>query len=392
MIGIDALGYAFPRHYLPLSALARARGAAPEKFERGLGCVRMAVPHPAEDTVTLAAAAAREALATGKVSPADIGLLIVGTETAVDHAKPVASYVQGLLNLPADCRVFEIKHACYGGTAGILTACEWIASGANRGRKALVIAADIARYPLGSPGEPTQGAGAAALVIAADPRIAEVDFLHTGRHSRDVHDFWRPLSESDARVDGAFSLACYMEGVRESYARYLATGGEAEAACDALLFHMPFARMAEKAHAELLAAARGPLEAESISQDFERRVAPGTAIARAVGNTYSASLWCGLAGLLHAGDLPRDTRVGCYSYGSGFCAEFFTLRMLTPEIMLPSVDALAVRQEIDVATYEAWRGLRMQNDGWDLPSDLPFAFVGRVDEVRRYRAAEPLSS
>ena len=44
-------------------------------------------------------------------------MLSVGTETGVDHSKPVASYVQGLVGLPRHMRVFDIQHACYGGTA-----------------------------------------------------------------------------------------------------------------------------------------------------------------------------------------------------------------------------------------------------------------------------------
>ena len=60
-----------------------------------------------------------------------LGLLVVGTETGVDHSKPVASFVHGLLELPRTMRVYDTQHACYGGTAGLMAAVEWIASGAG---------------------------------------------------------------------------------------------------------------------------------------------------------------------------------------------------------------------------------------------------------------------
>ena len=72
------------------------------------------------------------------------------TETAVDHAKPVGIFLHELLGLPASCRTVELKHACYGGTAGLMLAASWLRSGAACGRKALVVATDIARYDVGS--------------------------------------------------------------------------------------------------------------------------------------------------------------------------------------------------------------------------------------------------
>ena len=44
--------------------------------------------------------AARRVLALSGRDPAEIGLCIVGTETAVDHSKPVAAFLHGLLGLP----------------------------------------------------------------------------------------------------------------------------------------------------------------------------------------------------------------------------------------------------------------------------------------------------
>lgn len=386
-VGIDALGVAFPKHYLRLADLAAARGVEPAKYEKGLGCEKMAIAHPAEDTVTLAAAAGRAALRDGDVDPADIGLLIVGTETAVDHAKPVASYVQGLLGISSTCRVYETKHACYGGTAGVLSACEWIASGANRGKKALIIASDIARYPQGSPGEPTQGAGAAAMVVTANPRMVDIDFRATGTWSRDVHDFWRPLSSADALVDGAVSLQCYMEALQNAYREYHHGDALGESQFDALLFHTPFVKMAEKGHKALLQFTREDLGEDGIADSLARRVRPSLHIAAQIGNAYSASLWIGLASAIEHGGYPHGARVGFYSYGSGFCGEFFSgvLRQTQPG-SIPSLRTLEPRQAIDVETYQTWLAERLGPGPYatlDAPAG-PFVYLGMRDERRCY--------
>jgi len=98
-VGIEALGVAVPSTCIEMEALAKARGVEPSKYLDGIGTWRMAVAQADEDTVTLAARAAQHALAAAGVSPNDIGLLVVGTETAVDHSKPVASYVQSMLGV-----------------------------------------------------------------------------------------------------------------------------------------------------------------------------------------------------------------------------------------------------------------------------------------------------
>jgi hydroxymethylglutaryl-CoA synthase len=389
-VGIESMGVGYTRHYLPLLALAEARGIEPAKYEKGLGCLNMAVPQTTEDTVTLAASAAEAALRNGNISPEEIGLLIVGTETAVDHAKPVASYVQGLLGISSSCRVYEIKHACYGATAGILTAAQWVASGANRGKKALVIASDIARYGVRTAGEPTQGAGAAAMVVSATPRILALDYARTGAWSRDVHDFWRPLSSPDALVDGAFSLECYLEALRESFKQYAA--GEdlrtVEESFHSLLLHVPFVKMTDKGHKALLAMTRDPVTDEAVAASYQARVRPSLRIAEQIGNAYTASLWLALASAIESGSYKAGAKIGFYSYGSGFCGEFFAGTLLTTGPgSIGAFGEIDQRKAIDVATYERWMAARLQPQELQVPeapTRSPFAFLGVRENKRIY--------
>src|SRR5262249_58449095 len=108
--------------------------------------------------------------ASAGLGPGRIGRGAAGTEPAVDHSKPVAAYLHRLLGLPERCRVFEAKHACFGGTAGLLAAIDWIAAGSARGRKALIVCTDIARYGLSDPGGPADGARGGALLVTGSPR------------------------------------------------------------------------------------------------------------------------------------------------------------------------------------------------------------------------------
>src|SRR4051812_2826412 len=210
-IGIDAIAIAVPQGYVELADLAAARGVPAGKYVEGLGVSRMSVARAHEDPVALAANAARRLFATAEIDPGRIGLCVAGTETAVDHSKPVAAYLHRLLGLPERCRVFEAKHACFGGTAGLLAAIDWIASGSARGRQALVVCTDVARYALNSPGEPTQGAGAVAMIISENPRMLELEPGINGSYAQDVNDFWRPLYSKEAVVDGHHSVQCYLD-------------------------------------------------------------------------------------------------------------------------------------------------------------------------------------
>jgi 3-hydroxy-3-methylglutaryl CoA synthase len=276
-----------------------------EKIHVGLGAHAMAVVPPWEDAVTLGANAAARVFRQGEVRPDEIGLLVAATETAVDHAKPIGIFLHDLLGLPPICRTFEVKHACYGGTAGIMLAADWIRSGAARGRKALVVATDIARYDVGSSAEFTQGAGAAAVVVSEEPRLLRMGPT-TGLYARNVYDFWRPLDRREALVDGKFSLDCYLDALRGAVADYRSAlnghgGGSLLERFAAFLYHTPFLPRWRTRHrggggriAGLTPAAVG----ERFERSWSTQAEPAIGLARQAGNTYTASLYLCLAWLL----------------------------------------------------------------------------------------------
>ena len=385
-VGIDAIALSVPRGYVDLGELAEARGVPPAKYLSGLGTRRMTIAAPDEDPVTLAVNAGRRLFERSGASPGEIGLCVVGTETAVDHSKPVAAFVHGLLGLPSACRVFEAKHACFGGTAGLLNAVDWIASGSARGRAALVVCTDIARYPLRSPGEPTQGAGAVAMLVRQAPRLLALEVGRTGSFARDVHDFWRPLHHKEALVDGQFSVQCYLDALAGAYDEWRRLEGAESEVGEPLArtcYHVPYGKMARKAHRHRRM--MDGLTEQAADESFEEEVAPSLDLPSRIGNVYTGSLYLALASLLNAEAAAiAGRRIGLFSYGSGCCAEFFAGKVSAEAAGLVArleIDApVHGCQRMSVADYERLRAEDAAADRRPAPASAP---RGQAIEDRR---------
>ena len=400
-VGIDAMAFSGPAAYLALEDLAIARGVDPDKFLVGLGQQSMSIASPCEDAVTMAVAAGFRALQKFNVDPAEIGSLIVGTETGIDHSKPVAAYVHELLGLAKNCRTFETKHACFGATAGLTSSMDWIASGRASGRKALVIATDIASYGLNTAGEPTQGAGAVAMVISEQPRLLAIDMTQIGEYTKQVMDFWRPLYSKHAIVDGHYSVSCYLEALTEARTSALALA-DPQPALGAWLYHVPFVKMAQKAHQHELELSLGrsleldcPSDRSLLAQSYGQLTAPYLKLNAIVGNIYTGSLFLSLLDLLRQNpESLRSKEISLFSYGSG-CGATWLKGSLQQTLdshhhLLDPQPELNARKKLDVQTYEAWireneqahetKFLNPSNYG--LNSCL--AYLGTANHKRRY--------
>jgi hydroxymethylglutaryl-CoA synthase len=370
-----------------MAELALARGVEPAKYIQGLGQIAMAVPTPCEDTVSLAIGAGRKTLESFEIEPSEIGTLVVGTETGVDHSKPVATYVHEHLRLASSCRSVETKHACLGGSAGLTMAMDWIAAGRARGRKALVIAADIARYGLKTPGEPTQGAGAVAFVVSERPRLLEFNPDLYGDYTRQVMDFWRPLYSKYAFVDGHYSIECYLEALT---ATWVDAASKPDAprqmlieALDACFYHVPFVKMAKKAHHRHWEVELGrpvgeddTLKRAQIEASFEKRVSPWLKLNAAVGNIYTGSLFLAQIDYLRSLEVARECRtVSMFAYGSGCGASLLFARVArgasAHRSLLDPQRELDQRHRLDVPEYEEIMRASESVDANDGPSFDP---------------------
>lgn len=98
-VGIEKLR-AYPSTLsLSLGALADARGRSRDETTERLLVEERSVMPPWEDPVTMAVNAAAPLL--DDAERADVGLLIVGTETPVDLEKPISTWVHRFLELPS---------------------------------------------------------------------------------------------------------------------------------------------------------------------------------------------------------------------------------------------------------------------------------------------------
>jgi len=356
--GIDAISFYTSRYFLDLKTLAEARGTDFNKYYVGLGQEKMAIPPPDEDIVTMAANAALPLIQGRDLS--NLELLLFATESGIDQSKAGGIFVHGLLDLPKRCRTVELKEACYGQTAGLQMALAMVER--NPKTSVLVIGTDIARYELATPGEPTQGCGAVAMMISADPRIMVID-KEAGMFTDDVMDFWRPNYRDQAVVDGKYSTRVYLGALLETWKQYAERSGRGYGDIDHFCYHLPFTKIAVKAQ-ERLARLNG---IELTEEAAEALLADALRYNRITGNSYSASLYVGLTSLLdHADDL-NGKRVGLYSYGSGCVAEYFS-GMIQPGyrqhiLTARHQDMLNNRTELTFQQYEDIFNLRFPIDG-----------------------------
>ncbi|HKO55118.1 MAG TPA: hydroxymethylglutaryl-CoA synthase, partial [Thermoanaerobaculia bacterium] len=84
---------------------------------------------------------------------------------------------------------------------------------------------------------------------------------------------------------------------------------------------------------------------KEIEADFERRVMPGINYCQRVGNIMGATTMLSLLSTIEHGSFDAPQRVGCFSYGSGCCSEFFS-GVVTKDAQ-ERVRALGIRKQLD---------------------------------------------
>jgi hydroxymethylglutaryl-CoA synthase len=386
-IGLDLISFHTPSYVMDLRILAEKRGVDPEKFITGIGQERMAVVPPDQDIVTLAANAALPVVE--KAGRENIELLIFATESGIDQSKAAALFCHKLLGLPSTCRCIEVKEACYGATASLRMAAAMVA--ARPHTKALVLAADIARYDLASPGEPTQGAGAVAMLVTTHPRVLALD-PESGFHAEDIMDFWRPNYREEALVDGKYSTRMYLTTLIDAWNNYKAASGRTLADHAHFCFHLPFTKIAYKSYERLCKADGVDLPPK---EEQHRLLDHALQYNRQTGNTYAACVYEALACLLDnaPGDLDHQ-RLGLFSYGSGCMAEFFSgvVQKGCREHLFTDLHRalLDTRVPVTYRQYEDIFNYGVPKDGADhvfAPyRGGPFRLAGIKDHKRRYEA------
>jgi len=226
---------------------------------------------PNHSVYTMAANAVIRLIDQYDIDPARVKFLGLGTESSADNSAG-AIIVKGMVDkalvargkapISRSCEVPEFKHACLGGVYGMKGAIRHLALD-GAGSQAIVVCADIAEYARGSSGEPTQGAGAVAMLLEEDPKLAVVDLIGSGSASDyRIMDFRKPMarfcgqdrSESHQVQDfpvfnGKYSTTCYIDqtlhALRDMYRKRGLDPVPYLRSLRTVFMHRPYRRMPE---------------------------------------------------------------------------------------------------------------------------------------------------
>jgi len=312
------------------------------------------------------------------IDPRSIGRLDVGTETIIDKSKSVKTVLMDLFveSGNSDIEGIDSKNACYGSTAALFNAVNWVESSSWDGRNAIVFCGDIAIYAEGG-ARPVGGAGACAMLIGPNAPLV-LEPIH-GSHMANTYDFYKPQLDSEyPQVDGPKSITTYLGALDASYTHFrekwarikkptyyggVEAGGydpKSETCLDDFdyaIFHSPYGKLVQKGHARLMyndyisnpdapkystiptnMRAMTPEEAMAdktveksfvsfASVAFKQTVLPGLACAKRCGNMYTASLYGGLASLISSvpSEELQGKRLSMFAYGSGCASSFYAI-------------------------------------------------------------------
>ncbi|RZJ72477.1 hydroxymethylglutaryl-CoA synthase [Flavobacterium sp.] len=409
-IGIDAIAFDVAKIHLPIRTLAEARHIEPEKLEKGLGLLKMTLPDAHQDTVVFGANALTKLILDNDINLSEISRIYVGTESGIDNSKPVASFVSALIeqkfgeNSLLECDVVDFTFACIGAVDALQNCFDYLRL--NPTKKAIVIATDIAKYDLESTGEYTQGAGAVAMLLSANPKI--IAFAENWAVSnKGVFDFFKPYRkvskvqitgndenqpwfgnlESEVEIhkdqpvfDGQYSNQCYTDRTRDAYFSYKKSanfGGTLYESWSNIIMHLPYSFQGRRMLTEIFA-----LDSDKIlidrndpncatqlkdlakSSDYQEfvktKLQPAELASSLIGNLYTGSIFMGLlSALCDAHRNEREisgTKFGFLAYGSGSKSKVFEgeiQRDWTSAISKVKLfETLENSNEIDFETYE----------------------------------------
>ena len=422
-VGIDSMGFYTSKSYIDLEELAKFRNIDPNKYLKGLLTKEMRIPESGEDIVSMAVKAGQHALLKGNIDPKEIDAVFVGTETMTYAVKSVSTIITDVLGTSLNCVTQDVYNACAGETLAVLNAIGLINNGIIN--KALIIGADICSYELKSPGEPTQGAAAAAVVISKYPRIAAFGKIF-GKYSANVNDFYRMPYEKYPVVFGKYSIDSYIKFQLGAFDDFFQNAGTFLP--DYMVFHSPFAKLPLKNVQNLLLNRWNTMKRilfdkpvktpnslvihqeasdylkellnpvidkinkeenvpntdelkEELFKKLTCKVLPTLNVPMSIGNMYSASIWAQLIYLLETATNKNDL-IYFGSYGSGATCisgmlkvmpEFKKIVEKTPKVN----DFIRNKKRKSINDYEA------QRKGIDA-DDICYAHIEPIDSIENH--------
>lgn len=419
--GIDAIAFDVAKIHLPIKTLANARKIEPEKLEKGLGLIKMTLPDVHQDTVVFGANALTKLILENNLKLDEIARIYVGTESAIDSSKPIASFLITLLeqkfgeNTLSECDVVDFTFACIAGVDALQNCIDFVTLNPNK--KAIVVTTDFAKYDLNSTGEYTQGAGALAMLVTSNPRIIAFD-NYWATSTKGVFDFFKPYRkipkqeitgnenndiwfgnlEAEIEIhkdqpvfDGQYSNKCYMERTKNAYfslKKLKNTESSLYASWFSIIMHLPYSFQGRRMLSEIYALDhenkiisgeesddeyQNKLKEISKLEEYKsfvnQKLQPAEIASSLIGNLYTGSIFMGFLSTLchfHATKTEiSNKKFGFLAYGSGSKSKVFEGTI--QENWWKSIsktnlfETLEESHEIDFETYEKLHKKELKN-------------------------------
>lgn len=411
-IGIDALSFDVAKIHLPIQTLAEARNIEPAKLQKGLGLTNMTLADAHQDTVVFGANALTKLIQDQNIALNDIARIYIGTESAIDSSKPIASFLIALMeqkfgeNCLTHCDAVDFTFACIGGVDAMQNCLDFIKL--NPTKKAIVVTTDFAKYDLNSTGEYTQGAGAVAILISANPRIIAFE-NHWGVSTKGVFDFFKPyrtiskqeitgnnnneawfdnledeieIHKDQPVFDGQYSNQCYMDRTKDAYFAFKKAKNTSESIYNnwkSIVMHLPYAFQGRRMLTEIYAldATEAVITGNETPEEYQnklkeisktqayqdfvsQKLQPAEIASSLIGNLYTGSIFMGLLSTLaHFSENNTEIaneKMGFLAYGSGSKSKVFegTIQAEWKKALQPVAlfETLEKSVAIDFTTYE----------------------------------------
>ncbi|KAK1736800.1 hydroxymethylglutaryl-CoA synthase [Skeletonema marinoi] len=385
-VGILAMEIYTPRTYISQSKLEEHSGVSQGRYTLGLGQEAMAVTGDAEDVNSMALTVTHALLEKYKIDPNTVGRLEVGTETLVDKSKSTKTVLMDLFPNNTDIEGATVINACYvrclDGRYAIVVAVD-IATYARGPARPTCGAGAVAVL-----------VGRNSPLALVDPRERATHASNVYDFFKPDHSVEYPVVDGALSqvcyyraLEDCYTKFCNkvdaLNGVDQSSQGGSKDGDHFDAdSADYFVFHAPYNKLVQKSygrmhfvdarrkHARKLEGKNlfaeekkaeeddesdSPIAKEYLTKPIEdtysdkalegtlknvskssynTRLTDANAASKIVGNTYTASVFFGLASLVDKvgsrGELTSGKTAVVFSYGSGALATMYRLHIRDP--------------------------------------------------------------
>lgn len=366
-VGIMGYGVCIPIERIATEKIVRNREARRKDLDDFLAKVRdglllryKSIANYSEDTTTIAAEAAENAIRMAGIDPKLIRSVALGTESKPYAVGLAARHVASFTGMGENVFVADLEGACNAGMQAVNYIMSQIKSGVID--YGIAIGSDVSQAPIRDALEYSTGAGAAAVVMGKDDLVATIEDM--APCSSLSLDFWRRDEMLVPKHFGRTTVEVYTYHVVGAMEELLRRHPDLKISdFEYITFHQPSGYMPLKVCKALaqpnIEVGCDPAVQDRLrisKEDIEKKVKPWLTVLE-TGNTYAASTPIAIATILDKAKPGGD--ILAVSYGSGAYTIATWLRVedgITKKAkrVRGVQDYVNHRREIDFKTYAAY--------------------------------------